>query len=133
MANNHHSTNWPTQRHYLTEALKHLSAFTHNLQTFLELADAADAVHQAELPWQPYVVDTSTTSTVETEPPAETGRRWTMKDVPRKNQPWTSTEEELLVAGRLLGLTHAEIGERIGRSQSSVASHFSNMQLEGRA
>lgn len=120
---------WPSQRHYLQEALKHLAAFTDNLQTFLELSDE----HHAEA--QVLTLDFGTSAaTVEPEPTetvAPKRQASPRSEFPNRARPWTEKDHEILQAGVLLGLAHSEIAKRLGRTTHAIDSQLTFLRAGG--
>jgi len=136
----HDSHNWPSQRHYLTEALKHLSAFTDNLQTFLELSDAAEADAQV------LTLDFGTTSdtlhtvmdSLRDDANAETSLAKRAKpelpsrdDFPRQRSPWSYDEEQAVRSALILGFDADWIGLRLDRTTKAVQRKIDRMRQEG--
>ena len=129
-----HPTNWPSQRHHLTQALKHLAKFTDNLQTFLELSDEAEA--------QVLTLDFGTSSVIavmdelRAEAEAETNMAKrnmpSREEVPNIRRPWTFDEIELVVAGRKLGLNNDQIGNKLGRTGRAVEAVVTQLRREDR-
>lgn len=131
----HPTYHWPTQRHYLTEALKHLSAFTDNLQTFLELSDEYYAEAQV------LTLDFGTSSVIaamddlRAEAIAETNMAKrelpSREDFPRQRSPWTYDEEQALRSALLLGFGVDWIGQRLNRTAKAVQRKIDRMRAEG--
>jgi len=119
---NHSSANWPTQRHYLQEALKHLAAFTDNMQTFLEIGDEAEA--------QVLTLDFGTTQTT-VEPEPATRNLPSRDDFPRQRSPWSYDEEQALRSALLLGFDADWIGHRLNRTGKAVQRKIDRMRTEG--
>jgi hypothetical protein len=139
----HPSYNWPNQRHYLQAALKHLAAFTDNMQTFLELGDEAEA--------QVLTLDfgtTSTTSAAETlhetleclrddandktslakrAKPTVTSR----EQFPRQRSVWSFDEIQAIRSALLLGFDYEWIAARLGRTRKAVADKTQRLRLAG--
>jgi DNA-directed RNA polymerase specialized sigma24 family protein len=126
-----HSNNWPSQRHHLTQALKHLAKFTDSLQTFLELSDEAEA--------QVLTLDFGTSSVIavmdelRAEAIVETNmaKRAKPDDAVHWCRPWTPEDDELLIAGHRLGMSRAQIAERLGRNTSGVKSRYNRLRRNG--
>jgi hypothetical protein len=139
----HPSYNWPNQRHYLQAALKHLAAFTDNMQTFLEMGDEAEA--------QVLTLDFGTTSTV-----AESETLHTVMDVlredanentslakrakptvtsrqefPRQRSVWSFDEIQAIRSALLLGFDYEWIAARLGRTRKAVADKTQRLRQAG--
>jgi hypothetical protein len=124
----HPSNSWEAQRHYLNAALKHLSAFTDNMRTFLEIGDEqADAANPLTL-----VLDYTTTSdTIDERPPT---KQTSPRDrYPNTRRPWTPFEDNLLLSGIKLEMPLQEIAQALGRTtaacdrrQRTIAEELSN-------
>jgi hypothetical protein len=118
----HPTYNWPTQRHYLNEALKHLEAFTDNMATFLELGNEAEA--------QVLTLDFGTSSVICCmddlcdEPIAETNmakRELPSRDeFPNQRKAWTFDDDQLVKAGHKLGLDDHQLAEHLNRSHRAI-------------
>jgi len=129
----HPTYNWPTQRHYLNEAMKHLSAFTDNIATFLELGNEAEA--------QVLNLDFGTTSVLqilddlETEETSmakgETRIMTSRHDAPNIRKTWTNEERQLVLAGLKLGLKQHEIGKKLGRTEHAIARELFRIRKAG--
>ena len=118
----HPTYHWPTQRHYLQEALKHLSAFTDNMQTFLELGDEAEA--------QVLTLDFGTTSAVvEEDAPARTLP--SREDFPRQRSKWRFDEEQAIRSALMLGFDAAWIAQRLERTTKAVQRKIDHMRQAG--
>jgi hypothetical protein len=143
MPTDHNRPSWPSQRHYLTEALKHLSAFTDNLQTFLELADEAE---HAAVEAQVLTLDFGTTSdTLHTvmdslrddanENPTlgkRPKRQKPSREVhPNQRKPWTFDEEQAIRSALLLGFDRAWIAHHLGRNERAVQDRMELMRKAG--
>ena len=119
---NHPAASWPSQRHYLQEALKHLAAFTDNMQTFLEIGDEAEA--------QVLMLDFGTTPTT-VEPEPVTRNLPSRDDYPRQRSPWSYDEEQALRSALLLGFDADWIGHRLNRTGKAVQRKIDRMRTEG--
>jgi hypothetical protein len=113
--------------------LKHLAAFTDNLQTFLEMGDEAEA--------QVLTLDFGTSSVVaamddlRAEAIAETNmakRELPSRDeFPRQRSPWSYDEEQALRSALLLGFDADWIGQRLNRTGKAVQRKIDRMRSEG--
>lgn len=139
----HPSHNWPSQRHYLTEALKHLSAFTDNLQTFLELADEAEhAAADAQLLTLDFGTTSDTLHTVMDSLRDDANENSSLakrakpelppRDLfPNQRKPWTFNEEQAIRSALVLGFGQKWLAERLGRTHKSVQEHIREMRKAG--
>jgi hypothetical protein len=131
-----HPTNWPSQRHHLTQALKHLSKFTDNLQTFLELSDEAEA--------QVLTLDFGTSSVIavmdelRAEAIADTNMANRAKpsvpsraEYPNQRKPWTFDDEQAVRSALMLGFDKHWIAERLGRNTRAVQERIEVMRKAG--
>jgi hypothetical protein len=115
--------------------LKHLSAFTDNLQTFLELSD------EAHMQAQVLTLDFGTSSVVavmddlRAEAIAETNMAKrelpSREDFPRQRSPWSYDEEQALRSALLLGFDVDWIGLRLNRTSKAVQRKIDRMRAEG--
>jgi hypothetical protein len=104
--------------------LKHLSAFTDNLQTFLELSD------EAHMQAQVLTLDFGTTSTIVCED-APSRTLPSREDFPRQRSPWSYDEEQALRSALLLGFDVEWIGQRLNRTGKAVQRKIDRMRTEG--
>ena len=129
----HPAYNWPTQRHYLTEALKHLQAFTDNMATFLELGNEAEA--------QVLTLDFGTSSVIacmddlRDEAIAETNmakRELPSRDeVPNVRRQWTFNEQQAIRSALLLGFDSTWLATHLGRTRKGVEHKIDQMRKAG--
>jgi hypothetical protein len=130
---NHPAYNWPTQRHYLDQALKHLSAFTDNMQTFLELNDEAEA--------QVLTLDFGTSSVIacmddlRAEPLAETNMAKrelpSRHEVPNVRRQWTFEEQQAIRSALMLGFDSTWLANHLGRTRKGVEHKIDQLRKAG--
>jgi hypothetical protein len=135
----HPSHSWQAQRHYLTAAVDSLNdvyvalnKWSDNIRTFLEIRQELEDLDQPLT----LVLDYTTTSdTLEDTPPAdpEPSRRITPRhEAERVRRAWTFEEDNLIVAGKKLGMTNEAIAQALGRTYSGVKNRANEMRHQGR-
>jgi hypothetical protein len=132
----HPPYNWPTQRHYLDQALKHLSAFTDNMRTFLELNDEAEAQELAlSYDTTPVIVCMDDLSDDTDDKTSMTKRakqvRPSRDDFPNARKTWTTEEDNQLWAALLLGHNYQWIAHHLSRTPRAIQRRVDKLQGTG--
>jgi hypothetical protein len=123
----HPSHHRPTLRSSLDRLNHSVAALTASLE---DLYHALDEVEQTDA--QVLTFDFGTTSSTPA-PAAAPARHFVSREtVPNVRRQWTNEENDLIIAGRKLGLNNAELGKALGRTVDGVTNQIMRLRKQGR-